>query len=403
VVEAWHLASGPEAKDGRHVIVIDKATLLDEAYQHEAAPFAVMRWSEDTLGWYGTGVAQELTGIQYEINQLILGIQSAMYMGGNLKILLERGSKIVAAHLNNDIRGTVVEYSGTPPAWIAPDTVSNQMLSQLQWLVDQAYAVTGISQMAARSEVPAGLSGSGRSLLVYQNVESQRFLTVQRQYERFFMDLAKRVLEAAADLYEQDGDFVVTHLGDDWAEKIGFQDIAGDEDEFHIQVFPTSLLPATPAGRLAMVEQLRMGGYIDAAQGKKLLDFPDITSEMDMDLAPGELIDERIGLIVEKGEYHGPHPRMDVELALRRATLAYQRAELRHVPQDRLELLGQFIDECSDLLEVAVAASAPQPGAAGPEMMPPGAEMPMGDAGMVPPNGAGAPLPPGPPAGGMLQ
>ena len=260
------------------------------------------------------------------------------------------------------------------------------MLGHLQWLVDQAYATTGLSQMGARGEMPAGLSGSGRSMLVYQNVESQRFITVQRQYERFFMELAERCLEAAADLYEKDKGFFVQYIGSDIAERIGFKEIAGNADEFQIQVFPTSILPATPAGRLAMVEQLRMGGYIDQGQAKKLLDFPDITTEMDSDIAPYELIDERIGRIMEHGQYLGPHPRMDIALAQKRATLAFQRYELAGAPGDRLELLGQFIDECNDLLEQAEVAAQAVPPAGGLSAATPPALPPAG-AGPLPPEG----------------
>jgi hypothetical protein len=367
VTEAWHLPSGPESGDGWHGIYNDTATLFEEEYCHEAFPFAVFRWNEDPLGWWGTGIAYELTGIQFEINQLLRAAQVGMYQGSNLKVLVERGSKIVQAHLNNDIRGTIVEYTGAPPAWIAPDAVSNQLLAHLQWLVEQGYAITGISQLGARSDVPAELSGSGRAMLVYQNIESQRFLTVQRQYERFYLDLAERCLEASADLYEEDRELFVTYVGQKALERIGFEDIEGDKDEFVVQVFPTSALPNDPAGRFAYVEQLRAGEYIDQAQAKKLLDFPDVAGELDLDLAPVELIDERLDRILSKGEYMGPHPRMDLELALKRSTLAYQRAELNGTPPERLDLLGQFVDEVNDLLAMAAPAT---PAAAMPGMVP---------------------------------
>jgi hypothetical protein len=361
VIEAWHLPSSPTAKDGHHGIYTANAALLDEPYAHEAFPFAFMRWNEDPLGWWGTGIAYELTGIQYEINQLVRAAQAGMYAGANFKVLVERGSKIVKAHLNNDIRGTVVEYTGAPPSFIAPDAVSNQLLAHLQWLVEQGYAITGISQMGARSEIPAELMGSGRAQLVYQNTEAKRFLTVQRQYESFFMDLSERCMEAAADLYESDKSLFVNWVGEKAVERIAFEEVQGDADAFHVQVFPTSALPNDPAGRFAYVEQLRAGQYIDQAEAKKLLDFPDVAHELDLDLAPIELIDERIDRILNTGEYFGPHPRMDLELALKRGSLAYQRAELNGTPPERLDLLGQFVDECVDMLEAA-APPPPAPG-----------------------------------------
>jgi hypothetical protein len=391
VYEGWHLPSGPEADDGKHVVCVDGATLISEPYEHEAFPFARICWNEDPLGYWGTGIAQELTGIQYEINQLVRTAQMGMYMGGGLKVLVEKGAKIARAHFNNDLRGVVMEYTGTPPAWVAPDTVSAQMLNHLMWLIEQAHARTGISQLGAQGEVPAAITGSGRSMLVYQNIASQRFVTVQRQYERFFMELAERVLEAAADCYAEDKNYYVTHLGSRWAEQIAFGEIKGDNDDFHIQVFPTSILPSQPAGKLAMVEQLRAGGYIDQAQGKKMLDFPDVQAEMDLDLAPVELIDERIQRIIEKAEYHPPHPRMDLDLAWKRAILAYQRAELNEAPRQNLELLSTFINAILDLQAKAAPPSPPPP------MPGPGPGLPLPAPGAMP--GQVPPLPPAMPPG----
>lgn len=391
VVEAWHMPSGRDAGDGWHGIYCDKATLFEEKYAHECAPFAVMRWNQDTLGWWGTGLAQELTGIQFEINQLCRTVQSAMYMGGNLKILVEQGSQVVQAHINNDIRGCVVEYTGTKPEWVTNDAVSNQLLGHLQWLVQEAHALSGISELAARGEIPSGVTGSGKAMQVYQNIESRRFLTVQRNYERFFMDLAERVLEAASDLYEKSGNYFVNYVGDHELEEIGFEDIAGDKDEFVIQRFSTSALPNDPAGKYATVDQWKVDGYVDQAQAKKLLDLPDLKSELDLDLAPIELIDKRIDLIVSKAEYHPPHPRMDVQLALKRAVLAYQRWEMKGLAEDRLEMLGQFIDECQDLI-TAVEKAAQMQAAVGPQvgpaMAPTVTEQAMADSGGAPAQGA---------------
>jgi hypothetical protein len=373
VYEAWHLPSGPDSGDGWHGIYTDTATLSEEEYCHDAFPFAFFRWNEDSLGWSSSGIAYELTGIQYEINQLLRAAQVGMYQGSNLKVMVERGSKVIQATLNNDIRGTIVEYTGVPPTFIAPDAVSNQLLAHMQWLVEQAYAITGVSQLGARSEVPGELQGSGRAMLVYQNIESQRFLTVQRQYEKFFMDLSERCLEAASDLYEEDPKLFATYVSERDLERIAFEEIQGDSDEYVVQVFPTSALPNDPAGRFAYIEQLRAGQYID----------------------------QRLDRILSKGEYLGPHPRMDLELALKRSTLAYQRAELNGTPPERLELLGQFVDEVNYLIGMAARAGAARAGTAPagpvlpgtmpnptpPEMLDPslmGEGMPMGAEPMVP-------------------
>ncbi len=356
VVEAWHLPSGPGATDGWAGCYTDKGTLNEGRYKHEAFPFAGMRWNEDTLGWWGSGIAYELTGLQYEINSLVRAAQLGMYSAGGMKILCERGSKIVKAQLNNDLWATIVNYTGERPSFVTPEPVSVTLRELLNWYVDQAYALVGITQLGARGEIPAGLAGSGRAQLVYKDIESQRFITVQRSYERMFMDLAERSLEAAFDIADKTGDYEVKYAGKRFIERIALEDIEDDGDEFMIRAEPVSMLPYTLAGRQALAQQAEAAGYIDKVAAKKVAGWGEYDSEMDLSLAPIDLVDERIERIMRTGEYIGPHPRMDIEMALERANLAYQRYELDGAPPERLDLLGQFIDEMNDMMELAEQA-----------------------------------------------
>lgn len=391
VVEIWRLPTYPGAGDGRHCICIDGATLVDEKYIHEAFPFAVMRWNEEPLGWFGTGLAYQLTGIQYEVNSLVRQAQIALYSAGNMKVFLEKGSKVSKAHINNDLWMTLVDYIGKPPTFHTPEPVSASLQAMLQFYLDQAYAITGISQLAARGEIPAGLAGSGRAQLVYKDSDSQRFVTVTRQYERFYQDLAERGLEAASDVYEKTGSLDMKYVGRHFAEQIAFDDIGEDKDEFVVRSEPVSMLPYTLAGKLALAEQYKANGYISDAAAKKMSGVADLDLELELELAPVDLIDERLDRIVSKGEYVGPHPRMDLELAMQRGTLAFQRAELDGVPQDRIDLIGVFIDECADLMKMAASAGATDAGAAA--AMPGGAPLDVEGA-----EGPQAPMPgaPGP-------
>lgn len=353
VYEAWHLPSAQNANDGWHGICVDSGELYFEKYKHETFPFGRICWNEESLGWWGTGLAQQLTGIQYEINMLVRQAQIGLYSSGNMKVAVERGAKIVNAQINNDMWMTKLEYTGQPPIFMTPEPLSGTLKEMLQFYIDQAYAITGISQLAARGEIPAGLSGSGRSQLVYKDTDSQRFVQVSRQYEQMHIDLGERALEAAADVYDQVGEVSVPYATRRKVEYLGFEDVQGDKDEFQIQSDVSSALPYTLAGRTALADQWEAKGWIDSWQAKKLAGVPDIDAELAMSLAPIELIDERIDRILTKGDYLSPHPRMNLQLAFDRSTLAFQRAELDGCPPDKLDLLGQFIDECHDQLEMA--------------------------------------------------
>jgi hypothetical protein len=66
-----------------------------------------------------------------------------------------------------------------------------------------------------------------------------------------------------------------------------------------------------------------------------------------------DLIDQRIEMILKHGKPMSPHPRMNLELYVKRANLAYQRAEINQAPVDRLDMLGKTIDMAISLQEKA--------------------------------------------------
>ena len=117
-IEAWHLPSSEGAGDGKHVIAIENATLMDDSWERDGFPFAFIHWTSRLLGFWGQGLAEQLTGIQVEINRLLRNIQQQMHLA-TPKVFVEAGSKISKAHINNEIWG-VIEYAGTAPQFFVP-------------------------------------------------------------------------------------------------------------------------------------------------------------------------------------------------------------------------------------------------------------------------------------------
>lgn len=55
-----------------------------------------------------------------------------------------------------------------------------------------------------------------------------------------------------------------------------------DEDEYRLQLFPTSSLPKSPAGKLQMVQEMLTAQLISPQQGIRLLNMPDLDQEMSL-------------------------------------------------------------------------------------------------------------------------
>lgn len=392
VVEAWHLSSGPDANDGKYVVCTDSGTLYKSDYKHENFPFVFWRWEEDPLGFYGTGIPSELIGIQFEINETIRNIQANWWSGGNLKILVERGSKVHKAQLSNDLRGIIVEYTGTPPQWVTTDAVAPGLVEYLQFLIEQAYNITGISQLTAQSQTPFA-SMSGKARLVHENSESLRFLPAQRRLEQAVgVDLGYRTLEACEDIYEEEGDFDVLYQERKFLKPMSYKEIRAKPGSYTIQCYPTSILPSTPAGRFTMIEAWEAKGWVTPDQSKRLADIPDLKREMDIDQAPADVVDDDLSRIVNgetvstDGPVFPPEPNQPIDLVIQRAVKWINWARMNGAPEQIMEQLRVYRDAAvaiqkgaNDQAAAESAATAPQNG-----MPPPG---------MPPPGAGGAPLP----------
>jgi len=387
VLEAWHLPSEEDGKDGRHVISIEQAALLDEDYNKSYFPFGKQIWSDRLLGYFGQGIAEQLKGIQFEINKILRTISVAQHLVSIPKVMVESGSKIVKSHLNNEIGGVIV-YSGTKPSYETFTAVPTELYNHLERLYTKAYELIGISQLSATSKKPSGLD-SGVALREFNDIETERFVTVGRKYEQFYLDCARIIIDLATDLSEAGTDYSVQFNNNKFLQKIKFSEIKLDEDAYEMQCFPTSFLPSTPSGKLQSVQELINSGMISKEDGIRLLDFPDLSSVTSLMTAQTEIIDDILEKMVDSGNYLPPEPFYNLTLALQRSQLSYMKYKLAGVKEDRLELLRRFMGDTADLLKPP-APPAPPMMPESPEGLPPEMEAPPMEAMSAPEMGAPA-------------
>ena len=386
VIESWHLPSGPNAKDGKHTICISTATLLDEPYYKDYFPFVFFRWNTRPVGFFGQGLAEQLQGIQLEMNKILRTIQVSMHLVSVPKLLVEASSKIVSSHLNNRIGG-VIKYAGTPPQYAPLGGIPGELFSHLDRLFSRAYEIAGVSQLAAQSQKPAGLD-SGKALREFNDLETERFMSVAKRYEKCFMDAAEIMIETAKDLYELKGDYKVKAKDGKFIDTISWKDVNMDADKYMMQIFPTSALSSTPAARLADVQDLLAAGFIDKEDALKLLDFPDLEAAMNLLNADSNNLERLIETMIDEGKYFPPEPYQNLENAVRKVQQAYLLYRMQGAPEDRLELLRQFMEDCQNLIEKAAQPERPpmpMSGGPGPEAGAPAPEAPTPQAPAGPP------------------
>lgn len=350
VIEAWHLPSGPDAGDGMHVMCIDNHTLVVEKWDKCYFPFVFDRWTERLLGFWGMGLSEELLGIQLEINKILKNIQLSMHLFAVPRVFIENSSQINMNGLNNDI-ASFVKFTGQPPIFNTPQAQSPDVYQHLWNLYQKAYEISGISQLSAQSQKPAGLN-SGAAIRSFQDVESDRFQIIGQRYEQTFMEAARIVIDMTQDLAKV-GKVVVKVESESGMKTINWKDIDLDDTKYLMRMFPTSILPTQPAGKLQTVTELVQAGFVDQETALDLLDFPDIRSATDKQLAPRRVIQRILDKCINEGVYESPEPYMNLQLAERISLDTYLYARSKNVTEDRLELIRRFIEDVQTLKGLA--------------------------------------------------
>ncbi len=360
VVEAWHLPSGPGAKDGRHTIACSAGTIVDEKWTKDKFPFVFLHYSNRMLGFWSQGLAEQLMGTQLEINSLLFTISRAIKLVGVPRVFQEVGSKISKAHHNNEV-GAIVEYRGTKPTYEVAPCNAPELYEHLQRMITYGYQQCGVSALDASAQKPQGLN-SGEAIRTYDDISTDRFASLSRKYDNIFIDLAYLVIDEAKDICERDGEYTTIYPNKNGTKQIDLPKL-DMENPFIIQCFNTSSLPRDPAGRMQKITEMITAGMISIKEGRRLLDYPDLEQMERLANAGEERIFQYLDDIIEEGDYTPPDPFMDLELATELTVQYYNLYVSAKLEEEKQEMLRDFFNQVQAL---KTAAMPPQMGAMAP-------------------------------------
>lgn len=394
VIEAWHLASGPGADDGRHVICIDGLTLRDEPWPHDYFPFQILKYSDRKVGFWGYPLAERLEGWQYEINETQQRVSESHALAPGGIVATPIGSDIVDSHIING-NWYHLKYRGNlPPNFFTPNPVAPQHYQYLRDLGPDALGDVGVSQTSAQSQKPAGITAA-RALQVLDDVETQRFAMFVRRYQAACVGLAEKLLDVIRDIAESEGDYTVKHTTRRGVRELSWtKDFALDRESYSLKIYSTSLLSKRPEARFQQLEVWINQGRISWADYLRLSEMPDTVAEADIATAAADLARDQVTDMLEHDNpddpeaYQPPFPYGDLEYAKRFGQLSLCLAKRDNVPQANRDLLQRYVDDVLELIKLA--AAPPENDAGG---MPSQDLSGAGPAGPLPPPGAPGPGP----------
>lgn len=412
VYEGWHHPSGEGAEDGRYVMAVGNTWIVDRPWDGKLFPFGRFSWSEAVVGWYGQGLIEQGRGIQREINYLVRQFQQGHHLiaGG---WLVEAGSKVISAHVNNDL-SKILKWTGTKPEYYEPVVIEPQKYQHLWNLVQRYYQMAGLNEQAVHAERPAGVD-SGEAQRVYAEQQDVTLMQRGKTYERFVKKCGELVT-GAAKMLADNGGYEVRADVDDGFETIDWGKL-DDPDGYEAKIMPTSQLPSTPTGKIQLGFDLMKIGDVDSGDVMELIGMSDVLQKTQLKLAWRKRVERDIGLMLREKQPRIPDAFLNIDGAIALANDEYNLAIVRlercveagSMEKDDAEERAQLVRDY--LVELKKIKAPPQPQQAiapsGGGLMQPGMPAPLlperptgGAPGPAPPGGGppGAPAPNAPPA-----
>jgi hypothetical protein len=367
--EVWtatRLPSEPEAKDGRQVICVGTTTLQDTRWERDYFPYVVLRWRRRPHGFWGDGIGDDIATCQEVVRKDEADIEAAHFNHAHARFwapLPQEGE--TGAYQINNAPGTINYYDPSkgagPPSLQAGNILSPEIYNDRDSTISAMFMLSGVPQSLVRNEKPEGLN-SGKALRLWSDLSGKPLLPFFEQCELVDVEVARRLLDAAKDIYGDTGKYSTIATEDDGIVEIDFKDIGDlDERKIRIKAYSVKGLDKTPSGRLEEVQELAGTGLGDklgfrASDYVDLLGFPDVKAKTSYRIAPTKLYESIVEKILENGwnARYAPDPAwIGPEEAFAIGGYKLAQAMLREdVPDDHIEDLRQWLVQVQRVMEL---------------------------------------------------
>ena len=280
-------------------VYINNNMVKSISYTAERLPIVKIFYNIPILGNYTPSIVEELDGIQTQIDLISAKISAAAQLTpANTTYVLE-GSNLSPGDINNRI-GNVYGVkcppgmSTLPVMNVTPSPIDPYWQSLMEYYIQKAYEVIGISQLSAMSKKPNGLD-SGAALQTMEDVESDRFETQVMQYVNAFIELAKTVIAVIPDTAD-----ILPNTKQ--SKSFKWSDVKKQSDLFKVQYSAQSALSKDPQEKLKQVLQLREQGFLSNYEVPLYLDLPDLQNAYEGAQAVENAVDALIERCIEEGD-----------------------------------------------------------------------------------------------------
>lgn len=237
-------------------------------------PIVNVYYNEPINNGKTVSIVDELEGIQTQIDLINAKIAATSQLTPANLVFIDEQSGLKASDINNkdcQIYPVGIQPGNTanPVNVVTPVPFDPYWSSMLDFYINKAYDMIGISQLSAQSRKPSGLD-SGIALQTMEDIESDRFEVQVNHFINAYINVTRKLIEIIPE------DFEILPA-DKYQSTMTWATLKEQNNLYKVQYSAATSLSKEPAERAKQIIQMSQIGLITPSKAAELMDMPDLT------------------------------------------------------------------------------------------------------------------------------
>lgn len=237
-------------------------------------PIVNVYYNEPINNGKTVSIVDELEGIQTQIDLINSRIAATSQLTPANLVFIDEQSGLKASEVNNkdcQIYPVGIQPGNTanPVNVVTPVPFDPSWSAMLDFYINKAYDMIGISQLSAQSRKPSGLD-SGVALQTMEDIESDRFEVQVNHFINAYIDVTRKLIE----IIPEDVEILPA---DKYQSTMTWATLKEQNNLYKVQYSAATSLSKDPAERAKQIIQMSQIGLINPSKAAELMDMPDLT------------------------------------------------------------------------------------------------------------------------------
>ena len=237
-------------------------------------PIVNVYYNEPINNGKTVSIVDELEGIQTQIDLINSKIAATSQLTPANLVFIDEQSGLKASDVNNkdcQIYPVGIQPGNTanPVNVVTPVPFDPSWSAMLDFYINKAYDMIGISQLSAQSRKPSGLD-SGVALQTMEDIESDRFEVQVNHFINAYIDVTRKLIE----IIPEDAEILPA---DKYQSTMTWATLKEQNNLYKVQYSAATALSKDPAERAKQIIQMSQIGLITPSKAAELMDMPDLT------------------------------------------------------------------------------------------------------------------------------